>query len=153
MSNCLNKLRSYLDCSTLKATTDDLRKRYNLYRLILDFSFVPQIVAATVIYMFVKGESAVLLDNYVAAAYLTVFSEIFILAVVNISKRFYFTRYLLALSYVQLMITGVLSGYTRAYFRFFSFAVLGIALCFINICALYGWKKLSQSIHLNNKDD
>lgn len=147
-----DRLRSYLRCSDLIYTAEDrqkfnneIKKRRNIFLLVLEFAFLPQIVAATVLYMFVKGESAVLLDPLTGNMYLAVFLQIFIFSFFTIPKRIYLLRLFPALAYVQLIAAAFISGYVNAWLRFFLLALFGLTLCALNTLALYGWKNMPQT--------
>ena len=128
-----------------------IRERQTLFSLIIDFSFLPQVIWAVTLFVFVKGESAVLLSNSLAKAILAVFAEIAALALLSVTKRFYFIRYMQIGAYIQLVLTALIFGYRRAYVRFFAFGVCGIIIVFVNILSLYGYKKTKKlSMKENN---
>lgn len=142
-----DKLKSFLSCSDLTERQNGtaIKKRREIYRLILDFSFLPQIITATVLYMFVKGESAVLLDSFIAKMYLAVFIQIFAFSFLTVPKRFYWLRLFPVLAYLELIAAALVSGYVSAWLRFFAFAFMGILTCAVNLCALYGWRQMKNN--------
>lgn len=151
-----DKLRSFLNCSGLRYTAEDgqkfnktIKKRREIYRLILEFSFLPQLIAATALYMFVKGESAVLLDPLTGNMYFIVFLQIFIFSFFTLPKRFYPLRIFPAIAYLELIAAGFISGYVNAWLRFFLLAFFGLSIIALNLCALYGWKNLPDFKNIN----
>lgn len=157
----LDSFKSFLSCDRLilRYPPDEygraLKRRRDLYRLIIDLAFVPQMVWATVLYMYVKGESAVLLDNFLAQSLLAAFITVLLCALVNLNKRFYFTRFVAAGAYALPLATAVFSAYSAAYLRFGLLMLFGISINLISICALYGWRNMPKNsfVHERKEDE
>jgi len=119
--------------------------------LFIEFSFLPQVLAAALIYNAMKGDSYVLIDPSVRAAFFAVFAEIVAFAFLTIPKRFAFTRFLLIAAYVQLALTVVLSKFYWRKLVFgqyrglnpiiYAFCAFGITLAVLNVTALVRYKK------------
>ncbi|MCL2633291.1 MAG: hypothetical protein FWD34_02130 [Oscillospiraceae bacterium] len=136
-------------------------KKLNLsfWALYMDFSFLPQVVAAWFFYYGLRPDSFVLLDGKLQTAFLMAFAEITIFSVVTAIKHFYFTRFLLIAAYVQLVVTVFVfnfQGRIRIFGEFyhhanrwiFVYAAVGIVLAVINVICLMKYqkyKKLSNS--------
>ncbi|MCL2077745.1 MAG: hypothetical protein FWH08_04980 [Oscillospiraceae bacterium] len=117
-----------------------------VYSLIIDFSFLPQIIWATLLFINIRGESPVLIYREVSTIFLVVFAEIAVLSILNIIKKFYFLRFLLIGAYLQLVFTVLLLSNAPSflYLRVFVFAAFGIIIALANMAALYGYKKIMQ---------
>jgi len=119
--------------------------------LYIEFSFLPQVLAAALIYNAMKGDSYVLIDPSVRAAFLSVFIEIIVFAFLTVPKRFVFTRFLLIAAYIQLILTIVLSKFYWRKLVFgqyrglnpiiYAFCAVGIALAVLNAVALNKYKR------------
>ncbi len=137
----LEKIKSILRCDGIN-DEKKLSKIKNIYRLILDFSFFPVALTAILVYNSLRGESAILLDAELELSYIIVLAELVLVSVLGISKRFYFTKYLLFGVAIQIVITALVGGYTLSYVRLFLTAFLTAVTAIINICVLYGWKSM-----------
>lgn len=119
--------------------------------LYIEFSFLPQVVAAALIYGGIRFDSAVLLNRSLRAAFFAAFLEIVVFAFLTIPKRFIFTRFLLMAAYIQLILTVTLSKFYWRRLVFgsyrglnpllFGFCAFGIVLAVLNVIALIKYKK------------
>jgi hypothetical protein len=126
-----------------------------LFALIIDFSFLPQVIWAAITYKFIAFDSAVLIETGLQAAFLIVFIEIVVLAVLTAIKRFYLIRFLLLAAYVQLILTVVINEFYNRLFilggrlqflhhYIFVFAAGGILFALLNLYALYRYRKIKK---------
>jgi hypothetical protein len=156
----LKKIKDFLNCADIKDDENKIKKRRTLFTLLIDFSFLPQVVAAAWIYSVVANDSVVLIKQHMQIAFLFVFIEIVVFAVMTAVKKFYLSRFLLIAAYLQLIITmyavgfsgrelmlfGTLRWYNviRADSVFYVFAGVGIILAIVNLLAFYGYKNIKE---------
>jgi hypothetical protein len=116
-----------------------------IYSIILQFSFLPQVIAAVLIYTKLKIESAVLIDGVLQKGLLIVFAEIAVFAILSVPRRFYFTKFLLFSAYAQLITVVLARRFSRGYTISVGFAVCGMVLVLINVLILRFFKKTERN--------
>ena len=116
-----------------------LERRLMLYILILEFSFLPQVVCAVFLFLDLSGDSALLLSDSAYFAYLAVCSMTGFFAILAKLKRFRVPKYALLLCYALLVLLTVFTGFSRALFRVVTFAAFGIALTVLGLFIQKGY--------------
>jgi len=136
-----------------------LKSLKTLFALLIDISFFPQaLVGAWLFYSF-AFDSVVLIKIHLQVAYFLVFSEIIVFAIFTAFKKFYWSRFVLFVVYVQFIITTFVTGLSRPLmlfgrFRWFDavpsdyvfyiFSGFGIIMTVINLIAFHGYKKVTE---------
>ncbi|MCL1823639.1 MAG: hypothetical protein FWG44_05495 [Oscillospiraceae bacterium] len=118
------------------------KKKKLICTLVIDFSFLPQVIWAAVLFFQIKNESPVLIRTGISSAFLAVCAEIVVFSLFCIIKRFYFLRGLLVCSYIQLIVTAFYFQYSQIYLKVWLFGVFGITVAVANLYALVHYRKL-----------
>ncbi|MCL2696576.1 MAG: hypothetical protein FWE74_00685 [Oscillospiraceae bacterium] len=124
----------------------------NICSLIVQFSFLPQVIWAVALHRRLAANSYVLTNGALQTAFLLVFAEIVIFAALTSFKRFYAARFLLVGAYIQLILTMALFGFRLERWvalnnETYYFIAFGALMTAINAIAFYIYKGT-----LNEKD-
>jgi hypothetical protein len=103
---------------------------------------VPQVIWAAMLHRKLMTNSYVLINGRLQTAFIVVFAEIVIFAVLTSIKRFYVTRFLLIGAYIQLIFTMILFRFRLERFvalnnETYYFIAFGAVMTAINAIALY----------------
>ena len=144
----IKNLKSFLNGVDLEQPA--LKKRRQLFALIIDLSFFPQAVwAALLYYSLMKNPyfmSRYLIYGYHADAMLFSCAAIVVLALLCLIKRYYIIRLLLIAGYMAFLIAVRLLGFSGVYLSCTLFAVFGIIVALLNLTALYGYKQINKKL-------
>jgi len=116
--------------------------------LVISFSFLPQVIWAAGLYRIITSDSYVLLDTGLQTAFLVVFIEITLFAVLTSFKRFYVMRVLLLGSYIQLMFTALPYEFKHSEAlrdNILIFAAVGAIIAALNMSSLYIYKNIKNT--------
>ena len=149
----INKVTEFFECENLITALDSLaaggvaynalkrhlERRFMLYILVLEFSFLPQVVCAVFLFLDLSGDSALLLSDSMYFAYLAVCSMTGFFAILAKLKRFRVPKYALLFCYALLVALSVFTGFSRAFYRVFTFALFGVLLTVLGLFIQKGY--------------
>jgi hypothetical protein len=123
-----------------------------LCSLIVQFSFLPQVIWAALLYRRLVANSYVLINTRLHIALFVVFIEIIVFAVLTSPRKFYFTRFLLAGAYLQLLATFIwfdfrLQRFIELHNEAHYFIAFGALMTALNVIALYIHRQIREKIY------
>lgn len=121
-----------------------LQQRYMIYIMVLEFSFLPQVVCAVFLFLDLSGDSALLLSDSAYFAYLAVCSMIGFFSILAKLKRFRVPKYALLFCYALLLLLTVFTGFFRAFYRVITLALFGILLTVLGLFIQKGYFALKD---------
>jgi hypothetical protein len=108
--------------------------------LFVQFSFLPQVIWAAILYQRLVAHSYVLINTRLHMTFFAVFTGIVVLAVLTSVRRFYASRFLLVGAYIMLTAATLyfnFRGISAYQNQVAAFVVFGAFMTALNMTALY----------------
>ncbi|MDR2559845.1 MAG: hypothetical protein LBC86_09965 [Oscillospiraceae bacterium] len=125
--------------------------RKKVCSLIVQFSFLPQVIWAALLHRKLAANSYVLTNGTLQIVLIVIFAEITALSVLCSIRRFYVTRFLLIGAYIQLIASMYFFGLRFERFaalnnETYYFIMFGAIMTAINAIALYNYKYVGEGL-------